>query len=137
MMWTREHDALIARIAEGVEILTCEQMCDRLEVWSAASRKWYHDQYGDAWVKDDKEVWIPLYAYSTDLVAAVRAAEAWCGRHLEDDWYWSLCSPKYEGWKHEASLIKTSRPKKEFEGLGDTPAAALALAVWDACGGPD
>ncbi len=121
--WTREHDALIARVAEGFAVSPLE---------TRALPDW-HGVGGDAtdyWreCKGAQLGFIAISAYNTDLAAVVRASEAW--RKSDPKGYWRIDSPC-----NNAGDLFVAR----FSGCqfadGETAAIALAWALYFACGG--
>lgn len=115
--WSRAKDAWIARECEGLEV---------------------SDRYGSEWHEmRSGRPWKPVDSYSTDPAAAIRAAEAWrkkrgdrCGWEVghgdtpvANTFYWST----------EKDMFR-----KEYQDhiSAETPAAALAQALYRATGGP-
>lgn len=117
--WSRSHDALIARVAEGLEVTW-------IECWGPSGR----DPHVEA---KDKRDWMDRVAdYPSDLPAAIRAAEAW--RKQGERWYSieapsRTCNPEY----FHASLYSVGN--KPVIITAGTIAEALAWALWLACGG--
>ena len=109
MTWDRSKDALIAQIAEG-------------------------------WVVHPKPGLIVQWpSYNTDIVASVRAAEAW-RKQKPGVRYWELyvslegvAVASLEEWDNGSA---EGMGDGDGDGDGDAPAAALATAVYHACGGP-
>lgn len=113
MQWSREHDALIARVAEG---LTQSEVDPG--VWTAPARL---------------ATYLP--SYNTDIAACIRAAEAWRTHRPKIEREWTLSSPSADWPEYSAKCEDSTGELQEWFGNADTPAKSLAWALWKACGG--
>ena len=112
--WNREDDALIARVAEG----------------------WRDDRKRTGYWVDSTEV-SRLFPpdYPADLLASVRAAEAW--RKKDPGRWWSIESPNRIDSPFLACCYFNGNVEESNydEAEAGTPAEALALALRSACEG--
>lgn len=120
--WTREQDALLARVAEGLEVET-------LDFWGHEDIGYEcQPEMASSRLKNGR--WCAVVsAYLTDLVAGVRAAEAY--RKREKWRQWSLESP-VSGHVNWQANVWSSR-QVVHKGWGKSPAEALARALYAAC----
>jgi hypothetical protein len=132
MTWTREHDALIARVAEGAEIRTCDEAMNAHRVTSPGARKHYRETGGNHWYVTPDGESMPVSNYNTDIVACLRAAEAWRKQEPRIRAY-EIESPRSEGGAFTG--VASSAPDFNLEEAGATAAEALAAALYFACGG--
>lgn len=133
MQWSREHDALIARVAEGLEVE---------EVFRGVPYVPNPARLGHS---------IPLPAYNTDIAACMRAAEAWRVKENGSAVFGVTSPHDGESWKGWINF-DISRESDEdgrpvpftYKGIhydtwpnvahyASTPAEALAWALHTAC----
>jgi len=116
MTWTREHDALIARVAEGLKVIESEYEAD----WTT-------------WRPGQAVRWKLAY-YLYDLSAIARAQEAWRKQDPENRSYqfWSI-GPELIAKKASCTMIDAMKGHDCIEPLPE--AAARAWATWRSCGG--
>ena len=121
MTWTREMDAWIARHCEGLEVLESNGMYCVFAGWSSS--------FG----REPEKLYKPVYSYSTDSAAAIRAAEAW--RKQGERWY-DIESPSRtcEPQLFIASLYGIE--ERPIIARGEGIATALAQALLRATGWP-
>jgi hypothetical protein len=114
MTWTREHDRVIAK--------RCENAKPRKE--RGVPKCLWGYEFPDSGFRS-----VPNY--STDLIAVIRAAEAWRsgdkGRRT-----WLIESPHSHDEDSHVMLQQGYSHDAVFHGYGPTPAAALAHALYQA-----
>lgn len=120
--WTREHDATLARECEGIEV--CHGIPSFQEVvggFLVIPVK----ELGEADYIDRRMVGIPRY--STDITACLRAAEAWKDVDKNNRGY-EIRSMGSENVR--AQCWENVHGDSVRIGIGDTPAQALAWALY-------
>jgi hypothetical protein len=127
MIWTREHDRVLAEI-EG---LTVERH---------VFNRHYRDEYPEEFIDDlcywnmEWDCWVAISHYNLSIADAIRAAEAWVGqdpdvRYYEIGRYLQLTGqPKFHVYAYQGRGFGS----KCFIGTSDTPAEALSAALYKA-----
>ena len=133
--WTRAHDAWIARECEGLEVLTCAEAMERTGIESERIHKQYLEVYGNYWIRNTDGEYVPLGSYLTDPAAAIRAAEAWSQQKEDRGFHITRIMACVEP---DLGLYVASAEygPESYHAYRDTPAAALAQALYRATGGP-
>ena len=120
MTWTREHDALIARVAEQRTVLGPDYRTVKEPHWLHHSGDYYD--------------WIPNYL--TDLTAIARAVEAWKQQSPKLRWWGIRRESVIHGWCRQGKTESMWGEAHVYgEHVGETVAEAMAWALWRACGG--
>ena len=114
--WTREHDALIARVAECYDIL------------------WVGGTEPHMLTKDRINLG-PAPHYLTDLTAIARAQEAWFQQDVLLRMFRVERFEEFIGHKTLFVCAMIGVNPSEVSATGDTESAARAWATWLACGG--
>ncbi len=134
--WTREHDALIARLAEGWEVYSWDDIwigLDCHEVAGMAGYELHRKRHPDE-IFLDRQARFTVPHYLTDLTAIVRAAEAWRKSAKHNQW---IIESPVTGDENDSQFVAIVWGVFGESGrvLADTPAAALARALYRALGG--
>lgn len=124
--WTREHDALIARVAEGWI------KAESYSVEGAETVYYAYDDYflpGGTGLND--VVFLPNYL--TDLTAIARAQEAW--RLQDPSRRWFETTSRVRQGSEACCRMCQLNPHERWRGYDPIESAARAWATWRACGG--
>lgn len=139
--WTREHDALIARVAERKIVEWHRRETRHPGICNDIGSEDFCSKGGPLpWQKGD---WTPIASYSTDLAAIARAGEAWRTSDDEADRTIQVYSPvERPGLLFRAECCEnyhdgSNYEWRTFKGEGETEVQARAWALWRACGGDE
>lgn len=129
-VWTRSHDALIARVAEGLEVKTWGEHVGAEFFRKNGDRpQSMLDEPGFATGPRSHE-FDSIAEYKTDIAAGIRAAEAWVAQDRD----YRAVNIRIFG-EATVEITDYSSEAGSISEISHLIAEALAWALWKACGG--